>query len=261
MRISTASQQLQFEVGRTMLFYGVTGVGKTVFGAQAPGCVDFDMEGGSVSIQPGRKDIPVSFPDIPIINIESWSDIMEVQAAFTSMKPGEKLIKLRGQEIPIETALLDTIGELGRIIMFDVLRGANREVPRFDEWNLAIERVRRTCRFFRDLRLKGLNVIFIAHEDYEKQDLTSTIMGLPDVLGRQLPQEVAGYMDIVCHMTFRTDPKTGVQERVLCTQRDGIFVGRDRTWALDKYEPADFPKFWAKVLKSKEQSNNEQGAK
>lgn len=158
--------------------------------------------------------------------------------------------QISGKDVLVETVIIDTIDEMSKRYMGEALRRSGKEVPKFDEWNLMIERTRSTCRQFKDLKNLGLNVVFCSHEGFDKSDITSIVKAGPNLNG-SLPEEVCAYMDLVLHLTVKNDTQ-GKEKRAMSSARDGVFVGKDRTWALSKWEdvpstPEQFKLFWNKL--------------
>ena len=131
----TNSDDPRTKKGKTLLIYGLPGIGKTPFAAQFPKPLLLDCEAGIESIRT---------KGVEIATIERWSDVMQANVALNAIKDSK--ITLLGKELTVETVIVDTIGELGRTIMASALLAAGKETPKFDEWNLAIERTRATLR-------------------------------------------------------------------------------------------------------------------
>lgn len=207
--------------GTTWLIYGAFGVGKTPLASCFPDPWMWDCEAGSGSV----------LTDLPITVVESWTDIMELTQAAQTAK--ENIVRIGGKELKVRTIIVDTVGELSRI-MVGSIKGA-KELATLPDWGLMVERVRKTTRALRDLRDRGYNIVFICHEQYLKQNESELVLGMPDLPGKELPVDLPKLCDIVCRMYTRRNGK-GELERVLATAPDGRFVARDRFGKLAETE-------------------------
>jgi DNA polymerase III delta prime subunit len=217
------SSEIKARSGTTWLIYGQPGVGKTPFASCFPEPWIWDCEGGTGSVIDDRP--------VQITTIESYADIMAlvqvVQAAPTTH------IKLSSKEFPCKTIVVDTVGEYARIIIGSAK--GTKETATLPDWGVMVERVRNTTRALRNARDKGFNIVFICHEQYLTQSETSMVLGMPDLPGKELPNDLPKLCDVVCRMRVRRNPK-GELERILVTAPDGQFIGRDRFGRLDETE-------------------------
>jgi hypothetical protein len=100
---------------------------------------------------------------------------------------------------PYKTFVLDSLSEVNKMIMGDIMRAVVAEdedrdpdVPSIREWGKLGEQMRRMIRRFRDL---PMHTIFTALLN-EEQDAKGRVKKHPMLSGK-LKKEVAGFMDIV----------------------------------------------------------------
>jgi len=162
-----------------MLVYGASGVGKTVFGSTAPEPLFLDAEAGLLSIQDKKIDR---------IKIETFQDLRD---AFEFLKAGQHKYK---------TVIIDSLTEIQKKSMDSILAKNGKDKPTIGEWGENIEEMRKTSRYFRDLKM---NVILIALEQVVEDEITGVSRRLPALQGKSLPQEVMGFYDIVGYMSVQ----------------------------------------------------------
>lgn len=214
------------KMGQVTIIYGPSGVGKTVLAAQAGGLY-IDIEGGQRSMLEPRPFI---------VKPENFSEVTEIVAAITNcMNQPRKEIVIRGQKVcditDNPTIVVDTIDGLSQVARKNVL-GMKEVMKGFDDWNLLIARTENPITFFMDLRDKGFNVILVAHEEYEKSDLTSIIKAQPNLPGKDTAERVCAKADTVLHMVVKQTAEG--DQRTVVSQPDGVFFAKDRTWKLSK---------------------------
>jgi hypothetical protein len=163
--------------------YGPSGVGKTLLAAQGPKPLFLSCErgqyGGLVS---ARQYSPKQ------VVIKDYSSFLGV------------LPKLRkGAGTDFELLVLDSVTAMTKIVMKNVLAQSGREYPQFQDWGLAMERVRTLINSLSDL---NAHIILIATEQIIKDEVTGKLMGLPNVPGK-LAHELPAGVDICLHMTTK----------------------------------------------------------
>ena len=225
--------------GIVTLIYGPSGVGKTVLAALAGGLY-IDMEGGQRSILD-----PKPF----ILTVENFGELVEVQAALTTMKSSKtRKLNLRGTEIDLTakpTITIDTVDGSSGLAKRQVL-GTKEVMKGFDDWNLLIARTTNPLKFFLDLRMSGFNINLIAHEEYEKSDLTSIIKGQPNLPGKDTAEWLCAQADVVLHMVVKQTAEG--DQRCCVSQPDGVFFAKDRTWKLPKFTQSKTPQELASLV-------------
>jgi hypothetical protein len=220
-----------------MLVYGASGVGKTVFGASAPSPIFLNAEGGMLS---------VADRNIDRINIETFQDLRD---AFDFLKAGQH---------KYQTVIIDSLTEIQKKSMDGILAKSGNEKPLIGDWGTNIEEVRKISRYFRDLQM---NVILIALEQIEKDEISGQTMRAPALQGKSLPQEVMGFYDIVGHMSVQEKnlgmdggpavigkPQQTVLVRSIRVQPSQSVYAKDRSSKLGASVEPDFTKIFNTVF-------------
>lgn len=172
-----------------MMIYGDPGVGKTVLAGSASVVEDMspvliiDVEGGTYSLTS-------FFPEVDVVRVKSIAELLAVYKALTVEEHGYR------------TVVLDSLSEINKMVMNDIMRAVVEEdderdpdVPSIREWGKLGEQMRRIVRRFRDL---DTHVIFTCLTD-ETTDKRGKKTMYP-MLNGKLKKEVAGFMDIVVFM-------------------------------------------------------------
>ena len=203
------------------LFYGPSGVGKSVLAASAS-----EVEALSpvvfLNSDKGTRSVAEFYPNVVEVRINKF---MEFQAIFEDLRKGHSEFK---------TVIVDSVTEDHRLSMDKIMTDTvdkfperDIEVPAQREWGKAGEQVRKLIRAYRDL---PMNVIFIALEGIE-QDKEQNIKAIGPALPGKLLKEVPGYVDIVGRMYTKTITREGkdiVVRGLYCANRDKA-IGKDRT--------------------------------
>lgn len=168
-----------------IFLYGDPGAGKTVLAGSADEVPEMhpvlfvDVEGGSFSLRS-------FYPGVELVRVTSLQELVEVYKTLALMEHGYK------------TVVLDSISEINKMIMTDIMREVVSEdeerdpdVPSIREWGKLGEQMRRMIRRFRDL---PMHTIFTALLD-ESEDKKGRSRRLP-LLNGKFKKEVVGFMDI-----------------------------------------------------------------
>jgi hypothetical protein len=192
--------------------YGPSGAGKTPLVSLFPHPWIWDFEGGVQSAL--RDDIIVSRP-------ENYAEVLALLQIAQQATPG--VVKLGNAEYPFCTLVVDTTTELARL--FERSARGGKEQASLAEWYLTVERTRNVLRALRNLSTRGLNVVFVTHEQYIKSEL-EVYQGMPDMPGKELPNDVPRLMDVVAHLTWK-QTANGLVRELVC-EPHGVYIGRDR---------------------------------
>lgn len=207
-------------VAFNMLVYGESGVGKTVLAGSAAdvpamGRVLFvDMEGGTLSIRS-------RYPSIDVVRVQSMTDMMTVYNA------------LRSGKTEYDTVCIDSLTEVQKFAMNDIMRGVLSEdpdrdpdIPSLREYGKNLEQIRRFVRAFRDL---PLNTIFTALAQTVKDDKTGKVVTRPGLTGKAA-SEVTAFLDVVLYMYTKTVDEE--DQRLCLTKQTERVIAKDRTGSL-----------------------------
>lgn len=170
--------------GLNMVLFGVPGVGKTTLAAEAqdsPYGKDvffIDVEGGTRSIS--------DRPDITVWRPESWFQVKEV------------FDWLATESHPYRTIVIDTLNELQSLGMKDIMETAkDPEWPGIQDWGKSTEQMARLVRAFLAFsQERGWNVIFTAHANEQKDEVTGKLLIRPN-LTPKATERVCGLVDVV----------------------------------------------------------------
>jgi hypothetical protein len=202
------------------LFYGVSGVGKTVLAGSASDVPEMhpvlfiDVEGGTLSLKG-------TYPEVDSVRVQNWADMQKVYDAL-----------YRGQH-DYKTVVLDSLTEIQKFSMYNIMRDLVRErpdrdpdLPGMQEWGKNAEQIRRLVRAFRDL---PVHTIFTALVALDKDPKTNLVQARPGLTGK-LSQEVAGFVDIVTYLyTKQMDQQI---RRLMLTVGTDRHIAKDRTGKL-----------------------------
>jgi hypothetical protein len=200
---------------KIFLFYGNSGSGKSYLSAQFPkplilACDPGDLGGSLSTVKFHPKHLKVS----------NYYDLINLMP---------KLKDWAGKEF--KTLIIDSTTYLSRTVMDLVLKTVNREIPRFEEWNLMVTRMRTLINNFAEM---NCDVIFTATEDMDKDKLTQKIYGGPNLPG-QLATELPQACDVVLRLFAVSSYNSKMQREVhykFQSVPDEIWFARDRTGTL-----------------------------
>lgn len=217
------------ETQRIILFYGPSGVGKTYLSAQfvEPLILSFDpgKKGGALSAQKFRPKQ---------LKVESYEQLKGLLPV---------LEEHAGKEF--KTLVIDSASYLSRLVMNELLMKIGKEIPRFEEWNLLVERMRKLALAFTDM---DCHVIFTAVDTIQKNELTGELYGGPDLPGK-LSKELPQYCDVVARLIVGSEFRTvgGKAKRVpsytYTVVGDSTYIAKDRTGLLETSGPSTFDSF------------------
>jgi phage nucleotide-binding protein len=178
--------------GLNMVLFGIPGAGKTALAATAqdsPYGADvlfIDVEGGTRTIA-DRKDITVFKPD-------TFSEVREMYDWIVDA--GES----GGHSF--KTIVIDTLPELQRIGLKEILSSSkNPDWPGIQDWGKSTEQMMAMVRAFRGLSQgHGYNIIFTAHANEQKDEVTGAVMVRPN-LTPKATEMVCGAVDVVGYLS------------------------------------------------------------
>jgi len=205
------------EPGIKIIVYGPPGVGKTYFSSSAPKALFVDVEGGTLSIKNAGRQLDV-------VKVNKFRDIFEIHKFLASGKH------------EYESVIVDSLTELQKKSMDGIIEEAYRKDPtkrdpdvaELRDWGKNTAQLRKAVRYFRDL---PMNVIFTALAKESKDERTGEISIGPD-LTPKLQNDVAGYLDIIGHMSAK-DKEDGIVRQML-VQPTGKYMAKDRSGRLGK---------------------------
>ncbi len=214
-----------------LLIHSDPGIGKTFLAGTAADDPDLvpvlfiDTEGGSLTIRNKMKK-----GVLDVVRVTSYADMVKL------------ITWLRRGTHPYKTLIIDSLTEMQKIIMADIMRqgaikdGKDPDIPEMRDWGKNSERVRKIVRAFRDL--PNVHVVFTTLSVDIKDDRTGLVTTKPALPG-QLRNEVPGYIDVVgwLHVVV-SEEKTDDKKRNKILTRQIMFqparnvLVKDRSAAL-----------------------------
>jgi len=214
---------LDSKQGVKCVCYGPSGIGKTRLCATAPRPLVFSCEAGLLSL---RKS------NTPYIEVSSYDAL--VDAYLWVMKSHEAK--------SFDTFCLDSVSEIGEVVLSGLRKkqkDPRKLYPEHQDDMISLFRA------FRDMPNK--HVYFVAKQEQDK-DATGVIRFSPMMPGNKLKQQVPYFFDEVFQLcTFRA--ADGKDYLALRTQRDNLNDAKDRSGALDMYEPPDLTHVFNKIMR------------
>lgn len=201
---------------RNVLLYGAGGAGKSTGAASAPGPLLWVNAEGPGALEFARKmHGDEKFHEVPFLGSQTLIDVYH---------------HLRDGNAPERTLVVDTVGEVYRILAEELQGAADR--PSLQNYGDVNTRIDRFVRATRDL---PVNVVLICHEELVKDETTGEVLREPVTGGRKLPRSLINQCDIVsyCGVKAATDeqPKRYMGQLVDQHGRHG----KDRSGVLGDY--------------------------
>lgn len=178
--------------------YGVGGVGKTSLATTAPKPVFIDAENGTKAL--GIRGI-----DVPIAHVRSWTDVQDAWIMIAANPD-------------FETVVIDPVGQFLELLIEEVRAGGTMSQQK---WGEAKDRMRR---FIAKVKDSGKHVVFVAHEDKDKDE---DLQLRRPLLAANLSQPLVDMSDVVGNLRVDTAGK-----RTLQVQPEPKFVAKDRYGVL-----------------------------
>ena len=207
----------------TVLAYGMPGSGKTYFAGTFPKPLFIDLDQGLMTVRAQK---------VAYVRPTDWLTL--------------RLCATSEYVTDFDTIVVDTLTEAHAIILAEILANSGKDVLRIQDWGQASERIVQLVKGLRSLATK--HIVCLCDERTDKDEETGKIMVGPALPG-QLFNTIGRYFDCVFHL--RNALKAGVRQRVLLTEPEGLYQGKDRIGGLEKFEVPNFKVIWAKVTATK----------
>jgi len=228
-----------------LLLYGDPGVGKTLFCGTA---IDLEETSPVLFLDCEAGTRTLASPRFSAIDVKTVKRIKDMSLIYNELE----------KEDYYKTVIIDSLGELQRLDMNDIMREQfNRkpettdiDVPSVREWGKTQVHIRNIVRAYRDL---PCNTLFTCHAKTSVEDeSTGYVKFLPSLPGK-LATEIAGFVDIVGYMYVKAErvvlPDKTQEERFvrkMLFQSNGTYMCKDRTDALGQVvEEPTVPKLWS----------------
>lgn len=204
------------------LFYGVSGSGKSRLAASFPDILVIAVEDGMKS----TVDL-----EVDILSPTSWEELLQIiQALKTHAKAETKQVEFNGKLY--KSIGIDSLTVLHQIIMKSVLKMNRRELAQIQDWGLASDRVETVVNALMDL---PTHLVATALEQIDKDEIIGKIYAAPMIPGK-LSRKIPALFDEVFQLRIE-QKQDGSTQRMVLTQPDSIYMGRDRSGKLEKLEP------------------------
>lgn len=209
--------------GMKILAHGPSGAGKTALCATtgAPTII-ISAESGLLSLR---------HVDIPVIEVKTLDQLYEAYT-YVAQDP-------QGQAF--EWVCLDSISEIAEVVLNAAKKTAKD--PR-QAYGALAEQMTDLLRAFRDLPAR--NVYFSCKQERVKDEQTGSLLYFPSMPGNMLKQGISYFFDEVFALRVEQDDE-GKPVRWLQTSRDYNYEAKDRSGALDMFEPANLAAIAAKI--------------
>lgn len=209
--------------GIKVLVHGPAGAGKTSLCATTGGStVIISAESGLLSLRG---------VDIPVIEVKTLDELYEAYDYVVNDPQGQAF----------EWICLDSISEIAEVVLNHEKKMAKD--PR-QAYGALAEKMTELIRAFRDL--PGRNVYFACKQERTKDEQTGAMLYFPAMPGNMLKQGVSYFFDEVMALRVERDGD-GNPVRWLQTSRDFNYEAKDRSGALDMFEPPSLADIAAKI--------------
>ncbi len=228
LKLTTTKQAAQLN-GLKVCVYGSSGAGKTRLCATtgAPTII-ISAESGLLSLRD---------TDIPVIEVQTLQDVFEAY----------QFVSQSAEASHFEWVCLDSISDIGEAVL-SAEKKASKD-PR-QAYGAMADQMHELVRAFRDL--PGKNVYFSAKMEKQKDEQTGAMLYSPSMPGQKLGQALPYFFDEVLVLRAEKDAE-GNLARFFQTAGDYNFTAKDRSGALDLYEPADLSAIRAKIVGTTQQ--------
>lgn len=220
----TNTKSAALDQGVKILVHGPSGSGKTRLSATLPGkAVILSAEAGLLSLRDA---------DLDVITITGIDDL---RAAIPWVK----------EHPEYEWVVVDSLSEIAEQVLGEELKKTPDGRKAYGELSAIMMRV------FRALRDLPRHVYMTCKT--ERVETDGRLLWTPSMPGRQLSQGIAYMFDEVFFLRVHK-AEDGTIKRALQTQTDGYHEAKDRSGALDPFEPANITTIFHKIHQ-KENSN------
>ncbi len=221
----TTTDAVTTGAGIKCLIYGKAGVGKTYLLRTAPSPLVISAEGGLLALRKFQ---------IPVAKVTTMDEVREILLWFQTKGTGSERIK---------TICPDSLSEIGEMSLA-VQRGNYTDGRQI--YGGLVEEMLPIIKGFRDLADLGWNVVFTAKQDMTKDEISGGQMIGPAMPGRELGKQLPYMFDELFYLGLAKDDK-GDDFRYLRTAPDLQFDAKDRSGALDLFEPPDLAHIFTKI--------------
>jgi hypothetical protein len=214
--------------GVKCVVYGKAGVGKTRLSGTAPAPIILSAEAGLLSLRQYN---------LPYVEITSIYQLREVYQWIAQANEARQF----------QTIVLDSLSEIiEQILEFERTRTKD---PRKAYGEIIIQGIQ-LVRGFRDL--PGRNVVMICKEEWSKDETSGMMYNGPSFPGQKLAPALPYYPDEVFQYCVFTNPQTRARTEALRCWPDQTNIAKDRSGALNEWEPPHLGQIFAKIAGSQQ---------
>lgn len=206
---------------RNYLFYGHSGIGKTILAASS--CEVEDMAPVLIiDVEGGTSSLTRFHPSVHVIRVKNFVEFNQLYA------------DLRGGKHPYKTVVLDSVTEIQKFGMYAIMKDLlskdperDPDLPGIQEWAKNTEQIRRLVRAFRDLPMHTIITCLAVDQQNDQGQVIRTYPNLSNKLALELP----GFFDVVGYYYIREvrqEDGSMRQVRLLLTQSTQRVVAKDR---------------------------------
>jgi hypothetical protein len=221
MAISLKRTGALHQTGVSVLVYGAAGSGKTRLISTLPAPIILSAEGGLLSIQAA---------DLPYIEIASMSDLHEAYSWLTKS----------AESADYKSVALDSISEIAEVVLSAEKKTAKD--PR-QAYGAMSDQMGDIIRVFRDL--PNRHVYFSAKLE-KSSDEMGRVLYSPSMPGNKTGQALPYFFDEVLALRVEKDAEGHAQRALMCDS-DGLWLAKDRSGMLDRWEAPDLGAIIAKI--------------
>jgi hypothetical protein len=234
----STTEQVSSSSGVKLLTYGEPGAGKTLMCATLPKPVIISAEAGLLSLRKKNleRQFGVGHPyvrDIPVLQVTTWEQFVEAYMLFAN--PANRM-----REHAWSIAI-DSVTEVAETILQKLKTGARDPRQAYGEM---ADRIIGMVKNFRDLA--GFHVYISAKLTYDKDGESNGMKFQPLMPGKQSGPALPYLFDEVFRLGIGTH--NDKKYRFLQTGNDQQYVAKDRSGALDLFEPPDLTHVINKIL-------------
>lgn len=219
----TTTAQAAIDNGIKVLVHGPSGSGKTrLCATTGEPTVIISAESGLLSLR-GHN--------IPVIEVKTLEDVHEAYRFVTESQDAKAF----------RWVCLDSISEIAEVCL-TAEKAKTKDVRQ--AYGALFDEMGNLIRAFRDL--PGKNVYFSSKQERKEDSATGAQMYFPSLPGAKLGQGIAYYFDECFALRVDRDAE-GNTLRWLQTGRDVQYEAKDRSGALEMFEPCDLSAIAAKI--------------
>lgn len=222
-------EALTSQSGVKSIIYGGPKFGKTTLLATGPRPVIFSAERGLLSLRGSR---------LPAWEVTTKAHLDEgLMWAQNSYEAKQ-----------FDTLGLDSISEIAELVLIAEQERVKREKIKngYEAYQVLARDVMDTLRKYRDLKQK--HVVFIAKEEWDKDETSGQSKFRPSMPGKQLTMQLPYMFDEILRLEMHPNYQTGASDRWLRTFPDATTVAGDRSGRLNPYEPPNLDAIFRKMM-------------